>query len=168
MVFCSQTVSLSVASWAPFSQLSYGTRQCAVVNVTELRCTTGTSTTAGNIFSVVFDDGAGVYLAAAEPYQFFSSLNATAVQRLAYPVNATAFRPCYAPTAPLLRSASVVVCANASLIAYPSAAVAFLNSSAGAYSASLWLGLWVAFLCVFAICVPILVIMACTIWRATD
>ncbi len=158
----------SVASWAPFSQLGYGTRACAVVNVTELQCTSGSATSAGNIFGVVFADRDGVYVAVAEPYQFFASLNATAQQRLAYSVNATAFRSCYVPVEPLPLTSGVVTCSNASLVSYPSTGGVFLNSSAAAYSASLWLGLWIAFLCVFAICVPVLVVMACSIWREKD
>jgi hypothetical protein len=158
----------SVASWTPFSQLGYGTRPCAVVNVTELQCTTASATSAGNIFGVVFQDLPGVYVAVAEAYRFFTTLNATAQQRLAYPVNASVFLSCYAPAAPLSRSGGSVTCSNASLISYPSSGGVFLNSASAAYSQSLWLGLWIAFLCVFLICVPVLVVTACSIWQASN
>ncbi len=136
-----------------------------MLNVTVLTCSSSGGTFETNIFSVSADESGKVYVAVAEPYQTFLSLNASAIQRLQYPVNASAPLSCSAPSVPLLRSFASPTCANASLLSYPSSGGVFLNGDAASFSSSLWLGLWIAFLCVFLICVPILVVVACMIWR---
>ena len=155
IIFCA-----AVASWAPFHLHGYATTQCVIRAVSTVECGENEE---GNVWSVSFvagnaSEGARWFMAVDEPYTFGVDFNESAAQRARFPVNITAFVPCYGPSNPLLQTMNNLTCSSASTLVYPASRALFLDVSRASDAQQTWFALWIAFLVVFCISLPIVII----------
>jgi hypothetical protein len=159
IIFCA-----SVASWAPFSYLAYQEQTCYVHSVQSVAC--GTDQEA-NLFLVSYlptneTNGSAVplYASVVNVYRVAESFNDSATQRDLYSVNVTDPVICFGPPVPVGMTEGNLTCSAVQTLIYPTSAAVYLDFPQASQSATTWLGLWVTFVVIFGLCVPVVLYFA--------
>ena len=162
IIFCA-----SVASWAPFSLESYAQQTCYVHSVQAVQCSNEQE---ANLFLVSYLPSTDVvngtsnltiapsvplYAAVVHVYRVVESFNDSALQRELYPVNVTAPVICFGPSSPVGMTKNNVTCSALQTLIWPTSAAVYLDYLQASSSATTWLGLWVTFVVIFSLCVPV-------------